>query len=168
MPGLDALAHVIRPAAGDPEAALVLMLGRGTNERDLAGPLEVLDPERRFVGACPRGPLELPPMGFHWYAVRRIGYPDPATFRASYALLGEWLEALAEHIGVPPERTVLGGFSQEPVIGVEFGRAACELATEAGAEVLYRESAVGHFIDPHVVPELTSWVQERRAPAPLA
>jgi hypothetical protein len=33
---------------------------------------------------------------------------------------------------------------------------------------MHRESALGHFIDPHVVPELTSWVQERRAPAPLA
>jgi hypothetical protein len=28
MPGLDGLAHVIRPAAGRPEAALVLMHGR--------------------------------------------------------------------------------------------------------------------------------------------
>ncbi len=219
MPGLDALAHVIRPAAGEPEAALVLMHGRGTSEEDLAGLLEVLDPQRRFVGACPRGPLELPPVGFHWYAVRRIGFPDPVTFTASYRALGDWLEALAEHTGVPPERTVLGGFSQgtvmawalglgtdrprpagilaisgfvptvegwepdrsrlaglpvaivhgteDPVIGVEFGRAARELATEGGAEVLYRESPVGHFIDPHVVPELTTWVQERRASAPL-
>jgi predicted esterase len=111
MPGLDGLVHVIRPSVGEPEGVLVLMHGRGTSEQDLAGLLEVLDPQRRFVGACPRGPLELPPMGFHWYAVRRIGYPD--------------------------------------------------------AEVLYRESPVGHFIDPHVVPELTTWVQESRASAPL-
>jgi phospholipase/carboxylesterase len=218
MPGLERLAHVIRPAAGEPEAALVLMHGRGTSERDVAGLLEVLDPERRLVGACPRGPLELPPMGFHWYAVRLVGFPDPDTFASAYALLDEWLGALAEHTGVPPERTVLGGFSQgtvmawalglapdrprpagilaisgfiptvegwepdrarlaglpvaivhgaeDPVIGITFGRNARAVAAEGGAEVLYRECPVGHFIDPHVVPELTSWVQDRRASAP--
>ena len=58
--------------------------------------------------------------------------------------------------------------TEDPVIGIEFGRAARDFASEGGAEVLYRESPVGHFIDPHVVPELTTWVQERRASAPLS
>jgi phospholipase/carboxylesterase len=220
MPGLDGLVHELRPAAGEPEGALVLLHGRGTSEQDLAPLLEVLDPERRFVGACPRGPLELPPGGFHWYAVPRVGFPDPETFRASYAALGEWLDALAAHTGVPAGRTVLGGFSQgtvmawalglgpdrprpagilaisgfvptvegfqadrarldglpvaiahgteDPIIPVDFGRAARDLASAGGAEVLYRESAVGHFIDPHVVGDLAAWVQARRAPARLA
>ena len=37
------------------------------------------------VGITPRGPLSLPPGGAHWYAVGEIGYPDPATFHATFA-----------------------------------------------------------------------------------
>src|SRR6266545_267617 len=83
MAALDDLVYELRPAAGDPDGALILMHGRGTSEQDLAGLLDVLDPERRLVGACPRGPLQLPPSGFHWYVVPRVGFPDHDTFHAS-------------------------------------------------------------------------------------
>ena len=102
----------VREAAGEPEGALVLFHGRGADEHDLVPLLDVLDPERRFVGLTPRGPLSLPPGGAHWYAVREIGYPDPSTFLPTYALVGEWLDGL----GFPPERTILGGFSQGAVM----------------------------------------------------
>ncbi len=62
----------------------MLLHGRGTSELDLLPLLDELDPERRLVGVTPRGPLSLPPGGAHWYAVRQIGYPDPATFDATY------------------------------------------------------------------------------------
>jgi len=107
------LIHVIRPAAGEPAgSALILMHGRATSEHDLVPLLDELDPEARLVGACPRGPLRLPPGGFHWYVVPRVGYPDPETFVASVELLSAWLEDLARETGVRIERTVLGGFSQ--------------------------------------------------------
>ncbi len=105
-----------RPAAGDPEGALVLLHGRGADERDLFPLLDMLDPERRLLGATARGPLSLPPGGAHWYVVRTVGYPDPQTFNSTYPELSSWLsELLAEH-GIPPERTVLGGFSQGSVM----------------------------------------------------
>ena len=106
------LTALVREAAGEPEGALVLFHGRGADEHDLLPLLDVLDPERRFVGITPRGPLSLPPGGAHWYAVREIGYPDPSTFLPTYELVGEWLDAL----GFPPERTILGGFSQGAVM----------------------------------------------------
>ena len=153
----------------------------------------------------PRAPLSLPPGGAHWYAFYRLGYPDPDTFWAAYPLLLEWLDGL----GFPPERTVLGGFSQggvmayaaglakgrprpaalialssfmptvpgleldlspplppvaighgeyDEVIGVEWGRVARDVLTEAGADVLYRESPMGHSIDPSYLAELRSWL----------
>jgi len=102
----------VREAAGEPEGALVLFHGRGTDEHDLAPLLDTLDPERRFVGITPRGPLSLPPGGAHWYAVREIGYPDPSTFLPTYELVGRWLDEL----GFPPERMILGGFSQGAVM----------------------------------------------------
>jgi phospholipase/carboxylesterase len=106
------LTAVVREAAGEPEGALVLFHGRGADEHDLVPLLDVLDPERRFVGITPRGPLSLPPGGAHWYAVHEIGYPDPSTFLPTYELVGEWLDGL----GFPPERMILGGFSQGAVM----------------------------------------------------
>ena len=110
-----------RPAAGDPEGALVLLHGRGADERDLFPLLDMLDPEQRLLGATARGPLSLPPGGAHWYVVRRVGYPDPETFNSTYPELSSWLsELLAEH-NIPPERTVLGGFSQGSVMAYALG-----------------------------------------------
>ena len=95
-----------RPAAGEPEGALVLLHGRGADERDLFPLLDALDPEQRLLGYTPRAPLALPPGGAHWYVVPRVGYPDPETFREGYALLTDWFDALP----FPPEEIVLGGF----------------------------------------------------------
>ena len=121
MASVDDLVYELRPAGGDPAGAIVLLHGRGTSERDLLPLLEVLEPDRRLVGALPRGPLELPPMGHHWYIVPRVGYPDPDTFNASYALLDGWLQGLAEKTGVSPERTLIGGFSQGTVMAWALG-----------------------------------------------
>jgi phospholipase/carboxylesterase len=115
------LEYRLRPAAGEPEGGLVLFHGRGADENDLYPLLDFLDPERRLVAATPRGPLSLPPGGAHWYIVREIGYPDRETFDASYRLAGEWLAGFAEETGVPPERTVLGGFSQGAVMTYALG-----------------------------------------------
>src|SRR5688500_10843746 len=113
-----------RPAAGEPDGALVLFHGRGADELDLYPLLDVLDPERRLVGATPRGPLSLPPGGAHWYAVREIGFPDPATFMPTYGLAARWLDAFAESVGVPLERTILAGFSQGAVMTYALGLGA--------------------------------------------
>jgi phospholipase/carboxylesterase len=113
-----------RPAAGDPEGALVLFHGRGTDERDLFPLLDMLDPERRMLGATARGPLSLPPGGAHWYVVRRVGYPDPETFHSTFPQLAAWLDDLLAEHGIPPERTVLGGFSQGSVMAYALGLGA--------------------------------------------
>ena len=106
------LAQRLRPAEGDPEGALVLLHGRGTDENDLFPLLDELDPDRRLLGATARGPLSLPPGGSHWYVIRQVGSPDPETFHATYALAGGWLDGLLAEHGIPPERAILGGFSQ--------------------------------------------------------
>jgi phospholipase/carboxylesterase len=209
---VDALVHRVRPAAGEPRGAIVLLHGRGTDEHDLAPLFELLDPERQLVGVTPRAPLELPPGGNHWYAVYRVGFPDRATFAAAFELLGDWLDALPEAIGVPWERTILGGFSQgaamsyalglgagrpapaallplsgfipsveglaidlaardgfpvaighgtlDPIIDVEFGRDARDRLVAAGADVTYREAAMGHSVDPEFLAELRPWVAQ--------
>jgi phospholipase/carboxylesterase len=114
----------LRPPAGDPEGALVLFHGRATDENDLFPLLDELDPERRLVGATPRGPLSLPPGGRHWYAVRQIGYPDPETFHGTYPEVASWLDGLLAEHGVPADRAVLGGFSQGAVMSYALGLGA--------------------------------------------
>jgi phospholipase/carboxylesterase len=215
--GLDLLLHRVRPAAGEAAGALVLLHGRGVDESDLFPLLDELDPERRLVAATPRGPLTLPPGGHHWYIVERVGFPNRDTFMETFGLLTEWLAAFAENVGVPWERTVIGGFSQgsvmsyalalgagrpspagllvmsgfipevdgfelelqrpglpiaithgtlDPVISVEFARAASERLEAAGDRPLYRESPVGHGIDPGVLPDLRAWLQDAIEAAP--
>ena len=115
------LEYRLRPSAGEPEGALVLFHGRGADEDDLFPLLDYLDPERRLVGATPRGPLSLPPGGAHWYVVREIGFPDKQTFDASFEQAGAWLEVFTEETGVPPARTVIGGFSQGAVMTYALG-----------------------------------------------
>lgn len=207
----DLLAHRVRPADGEPEGALVLLHGRGTDERDLQPLLDALDPARRLVGVTPRGPLTIPGQpGAHWYVVRRVGFPDEATFAPAYARLAAWLDALGAALGVPWSRTVLGGFSQgtamsfalglgpdrpppagilalsgflpdvagfepqldgragfpvaighgslDPVIPVPFAQAARERLLAAAADVTYRESPVGHTIDPALLPLWRDWL----------
>ena len=121
-----ALEARIRPAAHEPEGALVLFHGRGADEHDLFPLLDLLDPERRLVGATPRGPLTLPPGGRHWYVLGGIPTPEPTTFHSSYAAASEWVDALLGQHGLAPSRLVVGGFSQGAVmsycVGLGLGR----------------------------------------------
>jgi len=78
------IAYRERPPAGEPEGQLVLFHGRGVDENDLFPLLDELDPERRLLGLAPRGPLSLPPGGWHWYAFLEVGFPEPETFLAMF------------------------------------------------------------------------------------
>jgi len=207
------LVTVERPAAGDPEGLLVLHHGRGTDENDLLGLADALDPERRLRIVSARGPLTVAGWpGYHWYLVPRVGYPDPDTFFAARAGLAELHDRLWEETGVGPERTVLGGFSmgtvmsyalgldgerpapagilafsgfvptvpgwqpsladresirafvahgrRDPIMEIGFAHRARQLLEDGGLAVEYRESDVGHTIDPAHLTDATAWLSE--------
>jgi phospholipase/carboxylesterase len=211
--GERSLEYLERPAAADPDGALVLLHGRGTDERDLFPLLDEIDPDRRLLGVSPAAPLTgIPPGGKHWYIVERVGYPHADTFHRSYGLLTGFLDRLLEECGIAWEQTVLGGFSMgavmsyavglgperpspaaivamsgfvptvdgwepalggraglpvlihhgrlDPIIGVDFGRAARKLLEEGGLDVSYYESDVGHGVPPQLLPAIRDFVSD--------
>jgi len=119
------MVHLLREPAGDPEGALVLLHGRGVDERDLQPLLEELDPERRLLGVTPGAPHSLPPGGRHWYGpVERVGYPNAESFHQTCLRLASFLDELLANRGIGWERTVLGGFSQGAVMSYALGLGA--------------------------------------------
>jgi phospholipase/carboxylesterase len=111
-----------RLAAGEPSGLLVLHHGRGTDEQDLLPLADLLDPDRRLHVVTPRAPLRLGGApGYHWYMVPRVGHPDRETFRAAYTALASFHDQLWTRLEVPPERTVLGGFSMGSVMSYALG-----------------------------------------------
>lgn len=118
------LTYRTRRARDEPRGALVLMHGRGADEADLEPLVDVLDRAGRLTAFLPRGPLSLPPGGAHWYAVRRVGYPDESTFHPTFERLSAWLDAVLADAGVAPDRAILGGFSQGAVMAYALALAA--------------------------------------------
>jgi phospholipase/carboxylesterase len=113
-----------RPAAGAAQGLLVLHHGRGSDENDLLGLADVLDPDRRLHVVTPRAPLTLPGWpGYHWYVVPRVGYPDPETFQSAYAALAGLHDELWQQTGLGPVQTVFGGFSMGSVMSYSLGLA---------------------------------------------
>jgi phospholipase/carboxylesterase len=53
-----------------------------------------------------------------------LGYPPPETFLRSYTQASSLIEKLARETGTPPERTILGGFSQGAVMSYALGLGA--------------------------------------------
>jgi phospholipase/carboxylesterase len=118
----EELVHLVREPEGEPAGALVLNHGRGADEHDLYDLLDALDPERRLLGVTTGAPLTgVPPGGRHWYLVPRVGYPDRATFAASYAALTGFLDRLLAEREIPWDRTVIGGFSMGTVMSYAVG-----------------------------------------------
>jgi phospholipase/carboxylesterase len=118
-----------RPAAGEAAGLLVLHHGRGADEHDLLGLADVLDPGRRLHVVTPGAPLRIDGWpGKHWYQVPRVGYPDPATFRAAHAALAAFHDDVWQRTGLTPGQTVFGGFSMGSVmsyaLGLDGGRPA--------------------------------------------
>jgi len=86
------------------------------------------------------------------------GRPRPAAIMALSGFMPE-VEGfeldLTELDGYP---IAIAHGSLDPVIPVEFSRAAAERVAAAGAALLWRETPVPHTIDPRVLPELQAFV----------
>jgi phospholipase/carboxylesterase len=124
-PSLDLpLSFLERPA--DPAAAtpwlLVLMHGVGSNEADLFGLAPHVPPAFHVLSL--RAPFTLGPGAHAWFefTVNRDGSRQihEAQEAHSRALVARTVAAAAQQLGVPPERVVVGGFSQGGIMSLSL------------------------------------------------
>ena len=118
------LTFLQRPAAATTPRPwlLVLMHGVGSNEQDLMG-LAPQIPERFHVLSL-RAPFRMGPGSHAWFdfsiepnGERSINEAQEAQSRA---LVAQAIASAAEQLGIPPERVVVGGFSQGGIMALSL------------------------------------------------
>jgi phospholipase/carboxylesterase len=85
------------------------------------------------------------------------GRPRPAALFALSSFVPT-VEGFELDLTPPLPPVAIGHGTLDPVISVEFGRAARKLLEDAGADVLYREYPLPHTIDPEFARELAQWI----------
>jgi phospholipase/carboxylesterase len=113
------LIHKLRPpvkTGPEKPPVLVLLHGRGTNEDDLLGLVDYLDP--RFFIISARAPYRFQDGygGYTWYDVQDIGSPVLQQFDESYRKLLQFLTDIKTGYPVDAESVFLLGFSMGSVM----------------------------------------------------
>jgi phospholipase/carboxylesterase len=113
---------------------------------------EHVDIERTVLGGFSQGSVMAYALGLG------AGRPKPAGILAMSGFIptvdGFRLD-LESRRGLP---VAIAHGTLDPVIGVEFGREARDRLSAAGLDVLYRESPIGHGVDPRGIDELRGWL----------
>jgi phospholipase/carboxylesterase len=124
------LYSVARPSASpDPKGLLVLLHGLGSDEEDLIGLAEYLDPA--FYVSSLRGPLSYGP-GYMWFTLDVTGGSiryDVSEARRSIALVSDQVRSLQDQVKLGPNETVVAGFSQGAMLSLGLLCAETDLAT---------------------------------------
>ena len=114
----------IRPAQAAPDAAwlLVLMHGVGSNAQDLFSLAPYAPPQFHVLSL--QAPYAMGPDAFAWFqfSVNADGSRSIAVDQElhSRALVAQTVEQAAQQLGVPPERVVVGGFSQGGIMSLSL------------------------------------------------
>lgn len=111
--GLHHVTRLPRVETAAPYPTLVLLHGRGADERDLLTLADQLDPHLLIVSVRAPHPLD---QGFEWYRLINIGHGEPTTFAESLVVLHEFLARLPRLYPVDPNRLGTLGFSQGAVM----------------------------------------------------
>lgn len=108
--------------------------------------------ERVVLGGFSQGAV------MSWALGLGVGRPRPAAIMALSGFMPEADGFELDLTGLSGYPVAVAHGSRDPVIPVDFGRAAAERVRAAGAALLWRETPVPHTIDPRVLLELQSFV----------
>jgi phospholipase/carboxylesterase len=129
--------------------------GLGTPEREtfsasyaaLSEFLDALPYERLVLGGFSQGCA----MAYAMTLFR--GRPRPEALVAMSGFIPS-VDGFELDLALPFPRIAIVHGTFDETIPVQWGRAARETLEEAGADLFYRESPIGHWIDPDVIPAL--------------
>ncbi|MEM8570171.1 MAG: dienelactone hydrolase family protein [Pseudomonadota bacterium] len=145
-----------RPAAkGDADSLVIFLHGYGADGNDLIGLADPLGPHlptTRFMAPNAPEPCINNPLGFQWFPIPVMDGSSEgqaqASAKRSFELLDTFLDE-AEASGIPPQKTVLFGFSQGTMMALHVGlRRSKRLAGIAGfsGRLLVPEKLRGEII----------------------
>jgi phospholipase/carboxylesterase len=113
-----------------------------------------LGPDRTVLGGFSMGAVMSYAMGL---GAERPPVAGILAFSGFVPTVEGWEPALADRLGT---RAFISHGRNDPVIGIEFAEQARELLTGGGLDVTYRESDLGHQIDPAHLREASAWLGE--------
>ncbi|HEX7049083.1 MAG TPA: alpha/beta hydrolase-fold protein [Longimicrobiales bacterium] len=109
-------------AAQDGTPVVVLLHGRGSDERDLLGLARYLPEDVALV--TPRAPFPAAPWGYGpgwaWYRFLGGDRPEPESFEAAQQALDTFLVGLPSLLPFAPGPLALGGFSQGGTMSLAY------------------------------------------------
>jgi phospholipase/carboxylesterase len=152
---------------GSPGAHWYVLAGIGTPEREtfLASYAALSDWLDWFLAEHGLGYERLVLGGFSQGGVMTYsvglgaGRPRPAAL-AVFSSFMPTVEGFELDLSVPLPPIAIGHGTLDPVIGVEWGRRARAVLESAGADVMYRETPMGHQLDPAFVSDVAVWIRE--------
>ena len=113
------LVHKVRPPVTPGPAkspALILLHGRGTNEDDLLGLADFLDPRFFIVSARAPYRFEEGRDSYTWFGLQESGKPDAQQFSEAYRHLTQFIHDVKTGYPVDPTRVFLLGFSMGSIM----------------------------------------------------
>jgi phospholipase/carboxylesterase len=119
MTAIQWIERAPRQVSAEAAPLLVLLHGYGSNEQDLFGLADELDPRLQIVSL--RAPLTLPWGGHAWYHLSGTPgrlVPDAAGRDTALDQLSALLAQLPAQFGSDPRRTYLLGFSQGAILSL--------------------------------------------------
>jgi phospholipase/carboxylesterase len=126
-----ALEWSVVPRDGEPTRLMVLLHGYGEGTEDLAGRVDLIDPDGTSCVVMPLAPFRRRDR-LNWHAPMASGIEAEEQLMASVAALDALLGELESELGLPADDALVGGFSQGG--GLAY-------ALLLGAEVRHRPAA---------------------------
>ena len=113
-----------------------------------------IGPDRTVLGGFSMGAVMSYAMGL---GAERPAVAGILAFSGFVPTVEGWEPSLADRTAT---RAFVSHGRNDPVIGVEFAQRARELLAAGGLDVTYRESDLGHQIDPAHLREASAWLGE--------